>query len=304
MPRRRDVADTLAIEHWFWNDWRGSGSRARYLSTENFAAGWCYRELLDAHYMFSDCSLPEEDTELASLAGVNIRRWLSVKAEVLRNFRRIKTRSGTFRLRHPRTFLEWSKARANRDVARSKASLGGKAKRDKAKASINKDAPSTAPSTAGAVLQPASPSLTPTPSLLTDNGTDNPPNPPAGAGGDPRRPPIPTTSEYQKAIARIVQYAASKVGLRFNREERRGLLDRLKGGETEAQIMGHYQDIVARLEDEPEEPPEDDFDCVLPDEPPKPGDDSQAFEIVGRDDLDGRAPPEVSTTETSGRKNP
>lgn len=291
MPRRRrDVADTLAVEPWFWNDWRGSGSRARFLSTENFLAGWCYRELMDSHYMFSDCSLPIEDEELASLAGVTLRRWLTVKADVLRNFRRIKTRSGTFRLRHPRTFLEWSKARANRDVARAKASAGGKAKRDKAKAPINKDAPSSAPSTPQAVLQPASPS----PSHIsprTDNGND-PPNPPAHAGGDATPPRVPTNGELQKAVGRLVAYASQNIGLRFHREERRGLLDRLKGGETEAQIMAHYREIVARLQDEPDEP-EGDYECLLPEEP---------FEIVRPDEI--AVDPMAALKESLGRRKP
>ena len=200
MARRRDASDTLPVASWYWNDWRGSGARARFLSAENFLAGWCYRELLDAHWMTADCSLPDDDVELAAMAGVALKSWLTVREEVVRHFK--KTDNG--RLRSMRAFLEWKRARKHRSMRRAKASLGGKAKRDKDKARINKDAPSVPE----AGFEHASPS--PSPSPITDTEA----LPPAAAASvlPPARPAAADLTDVRGALRSALTLRSKQSG--------------------------------------------------------------------------------------------
>lgn len=64
-----------------------------------------------------------------------------------------------------------------------------------------------------------------------------------GEGSPPK-----LTHEAGQAVERIVAYASTALGHRFDRQARRRLRDRLLGGETEKQILDAYRAQVATLE--------------------------------------------------------
>jgi len=119
MPsRQHDVSDTLAVIPWYWRDWRASTARAALSPIGRYA----YRELLDAHWAYPDCSLPDNDSRLAALTGLPIEAWQEIRDDVL-SFIPLNEKG---RRQHPRTLFEWKKARAYRAGCRA----GGKARAD------------------------------------------------------------------------------------------------------------------------------------------------------------------------------
>lgn len=72
------------------------------------------------------------------------------------------------------------------------------------------------------------------------------------------KPPRPARPEATVAAERIVAFATRRLGYRFDRAQRRRVLERLLGGETEAQLLAPYERQLAELEaadGEPEDGP-------------------------------------------------
>lgn len=160
--RQHDEKDTLAVAPWYWRDWRASKARAFLLSTKNWLGYVCYRELLDAHWGEQDCTLPGDDAELAALAGVALEEWLSVKDVIVRWM----NANSDGRLRNPRAFREWQKAKLNRTSARKKARKAAKALWDKKKEKPKEPSLEHAPSFLQACPPTPTPSPTPSPTPI------------------------------------------------------------------------------------------------------------------------------------------
>lgn len=118
-----------------------------------------FRELLDALWGESDCSLPKDDEVLSALAGVTREYWLTVRAQVLAWFDEANDR-----LTNPRALYEWKKARGYRSAKRKAGRQGGKAKAaNKMQAQQNSSTASTLllakaspPSPSSVIRQPSS----------------------------------------------------------------------------------------------------------------------------------------------------
>lgn len=112
--------EVLASVWWFWRDWRASEARAML---SPLARG-IYRELLDAHYMADDCSIPGGDVALAALAAVPLKTWLKVKDEILPWL----PERADGRRQNLRALTEWERAINDRTIRRERAKSGGDAK--------------------------------------------------------------------------------------------------------------------------------------------------------------------------------
>lgn len=158
--------EPLPYVNWFWKDWRASTARALM---SPLARG-VYRELLDAHYAFDDCSVPDDDAELAALAGVTPEQWSEVREVVLRWIP--KWKDG--KRRNTRAYEDWKKGvKARRDKAKA-GRASGKARRKAARTAIEQR------SSSGATEGDASlNSYTPTPTYTPTKGEKTPPAPPA-----------------------------------------------------------------------------------------------------------------------------
>lgn len=111
--RQNDAKDSLAMLAWFPRDWRSSRSRDVLSPLQR----GLYRELLDAAWLDGTCSLPNEDKELAALAGCQLRVWQRVKGPILARFE-----SGVDgRLRQSRLTYVWEHGVARRSARRKGA---------------------------------------------------------------------------------------------------------------------------------------------------------------------------------------
>ena len=163
MPQRQhDANDSLAVIPWYWRDWRASKARA-VMSLE---ARSVFRELLDAQWAEADCALPNDDDQLAGLAGVSREQWVLVRAQVLAFF----DQRADGKWSNPRTLHEWKKAKKYRRAKRVAGRNGGKAK------AINEKRAGKVSSTARISLlaNPTSPSPSPSPSERIERNTADP----------------------------------------------------------------------------------------------------------------------------------
>jgi uncharacterized protein YdaU (DUF1376 family) len=207
--RPHDQKDTLPIIPWYRRDWLASKARAVMTPL----ARGIYRELLDAHWGEEDCSLPPDDAILAGLAGVTLKVWLKVRAEVIPFLPSLSNG----RLRNPRTYFEWSKARGFREIARERAKKGAAAKWSSKHAQ----------STPEAMLVDASPTPSPYPPPTPTNGIDptgdatraGSPVPPAPAPPATLRPGVDfdPASPLETAVADRCAELASLVARRQGR---------------------------------------------------------------------------------------
>ena len=205
--------DDLAMEPWYWRDWRASKARSVFVAQDEELgrlAGWCYRELLDAHWAEPDCSLPDTDKDLAALAGVSLTEWESVKDLVLRWIP--LNRRG--RRQNKRAFHEWKRAHGLRDEKREKAQAAAKARWDKKKPGMQTQCASNA----YALPVMGMPADAVTDANAGDNGT--PPQPPASGGGG------------HDGRLEVLATLAASLGLEHGRQERRAWRDGLERGLT------------------------------------------------------------------------
>ena len=87
---------------------------------------------------------------------------------------------------------------------------------------------------------PSLPSLPSLPSQETT--TEQPPPSPPSRGGRPK-----TRAEIEQAVFRLVEVGNGLLGYKFFRPERRELADRLKSGETEAEIRAGFELLAREL---------------------------------------------------------
>lgn len=133
-----DHRDSLAVIPWYHRDWRASTARAMMSPLER----GLYRELLDAMWEQSECTLPDEDRVLAGLAGCHLRTWSRARETVL-SFLPL---DGNGRRYNPRAKHEWQKARDWRASCRESGRRGGLARSSEPQATLERPSSSPSPS--------------------------------------------------------------------------------------------------------------------------------------------------------------
>ena len=118
-----------------------------------------------------------------------------------------------------------------------------------------------------------------------EGNVKTPPEVPPSSEGRPGGGGVLLTERAIKAAERrIVAFAASRIGFRFTREDRREIRDSLRGGNTERQLMAKYRELVAHID---------------ADLPPATNDNGGQEQDVGE-----RAPPLEEPGTVHGRKGP
>lgn len=169
-----DARDALAVIPWYWRDWRASKARAFLVSDP--PALMAYREILDAMWGETNCSVPDDDETLAALAGLTLKAWKRVREKVMRFL--IHNEAG--RVTHPRSQHEYRKALAYREGCRaggnnrastlSPEERGAIAKKGADARWASKQQESTKQQDACSMLADAcTPSPSPSPSLYSDS---------------------------------------------------------------------------------------------------------------------------------------
>jgi hypothetical protein len=90
--------------------------------------------------------------------------------------------------------------------------------------------------------------------------TEHPPAPPADAGARASVNSRGATREREIRAARdrLIAFASTSLGLRFDRPARRALFERLASGEPEAHIRAGYESVLSELQDDDSEENESD----------------------------------------------
>jgi uncharacterized protein YdaU (DUF1376 family) len=183
MGRRKttDHKDTLAHISWFWRDWRASCARA----TMTPLARGIYREILDAHYMADDCTVPESESALIQLANCSPAEWRKVRDVVLPYLPVVSPG----RRQNVRTKMEWDEGQRLRDAKRRGATHTNTGRWSGSHSDTLSDSHSDTLSGShsgshppGGSVSPPSPSPSPSPSPVEDP----PPPPQGGATASPR----------------------------------------------------------------------------------------------------------------------
>ena len=246
--------------------WRDSDSYARLNLKEQGA----YMNLWFAAWAQQPhCSLPDDNNILWKRANARSKsEWLKLRPRVLEAQETPWQKTPEGRWIHPVVCETYQNASRLHSVAVSKGRTGGKvsARVRRAKSKLfnkGKEAELEAGLEAELKLgsswreagsKPPSPSVTET--------TDTPPkSPPASAGGERPQPsdgngkiPAGSKVDLDKAVYRLCAFGSQHLGYRYDRKGRRQLADRLRSGETEAQIRAGYEDLAKALEESDAEP--------------------------------------------------